>query len=97
MLLHLLQLLLLQIAVQKYFFFLNYPNNLIIFAENQRNMKEKLLRFIGLPWVYAGVILLAVSFIFSLTRYNWLLFLALFLILGGAAGFLYKERHNSRY
>ena len=62
-----------------------------------KKMRDKILRFIGLPWVYAGVALLAASYIFSLTHYDWLLFLGLFLIVGGTLGALYKEKHRSRY
>ncbi|MDY4706094.1 MAG: hypothetical protein SO365_06885 [Prevotella sp.] len=84
-------------AVQKYRFFLNYPNNLITFAKNQQKMRDKILRFIGLPWVYAGVALLAASYIFTLTHYDWLLFVGLFLIVGGTLGALYKEKRRSHY
>ena len=60
-------------------------------------MKDKFVRFLGLPWLYAGVALLAVSYILSLTHYTFLLFLGLLLILFGAAGWIIKEKHKSRY
>jgi hypothetical protein len=46
--LHLFQLLLSQNAVQKYFFFLNYPNYLITFAENTAKYERKDTSFHGI-------------------------------------------------
>jgi len=60
-------------------------------------MKEKILRFMGLPWLYAGVALFVVSYVFSLTHYTFLLILALLLVLFGAIGWVVKEKHNSKW
>ena len=52
---------------------------------------------IGLPFVYIGVILLAVFYFTGLTDYNWLTIIPPILILAGIIGFVRQQKRSSEY
>ena len=54
-------------------------------------------RHIGLPLVYAGVLLMGIFYFTGLTHYNLLLLLPLLLILMGIVGFVHQEKGKNDY
>lgn len=54
-------------------------------------------RHIGLPLVYAGVLLMGIFYFTGLTNYNLLLLLPLLLILMGIVGFVHQEKGKNDY
>ena len=58
---------------------------------------KKLEKILGLPLVYTGVTLLALSYVTGLSRVNAILFTSLFLVLAGAATYVWKIRKQSPY
>jgi hypothetical protein len=52
---------------------------------------------IGLPFVYAGVLLMGIFYFTGLTNYNLLLLLPLLLILMGIVGFVHQEKGKNDY
>lgn len=86
-----------QNAVQRYSFFLTKPNIISIFAHKTIYMVKNLINKVALPLMYAGVILLIALFIFDLTKYSVLLFLALIIELSGTAFYIYNLKKKSKY
>ena len=52
---------------------------------------------LGMAAIYAGVFLLIVAFICGWTTHNWLLFVCLLLIIGGAFCHVMLLKHRSKY
>jgi TctA family transporter len=63
---------------------------------NWNNIK-KLGKFIDLPFVYAGVIILVLSYICSFCNHNWVLFTGLALIVIGIIGYTVNNKRQSKY
>ena len=57
---------------------------------------KKYVKYLGLPLVYAGVLLLAISYVVRTTS-NLLLFAGLGCIVAGIIGYVYAVRHTSKY
>ena len=58
---------------------------------------RKLNKLLGLPLVYAGVVVLALGYATGLTRHNAVLAIGLILVIAGAATYVWKERRESKY
>ncbi|MCI6618987.1 MAG: hypothetical protein MSD82_09045 [Prevotella sp.] len=58
---------------------------------------RKYSQYIGLPFVYAGVAILALAFIFNASDSNAVLFTGLFFILVGTVGFIINTKKTSKY
>lgn len=66
-------------------------------ANMTKHAMRTLARHTGLPLVYAGVALLAVAYFTGLNNHNWLLLLALAIMLAGIIGFVYNEKRKEPY
>lgn len=62
-----------------------------------RSWARRHRRLWGLPLVYAGVALIAVSYAAGLTNYNLCLFVPVALIAAGIAGYVQHEKHGGSY
>uniref|UniRef100_A0AB33IWT0 DUF2892 domain-containing protein n=1 Tax=Prevotella sp. GTC17253 TaxID=3236793 RepID=A0AB33IWT0_9BACT len=60
-------------------------------------MTKNLMGKAALPLIYIGVILLAILFIFNLTRYSLLLFAALAIELLGTGCYIYGLKKTCKY
>jgi uncharacterized membrane protein HdeD (DUF308 family) len=58
---------------------------------------QKHANLFGLPLVYLGVLAMAVVYATGLSNHNWLMLLALFLIVAGIVGHVASLRHDSKY
>ncbi len=58
---------------------------------------KKTFKHIGLPFVYGGVLLLAVFYFTGLTDYNWLTLLPVLSIFAGIVGYVREEKQKSAY
>lgn len=67
-----------------------------VFSFFQRIVR-KTTKHIGLPFVYGGVLLLAVFYFTGLTDYNWLTLLPVLSILVGIVGYVKGEKRKSAY
>lgn len=62
-----------------------------------QRIARKTTKHIGLPFVYGGVLLLAVFYFTGLTDYNWLTLLPVLCILAGIVGYVRGEKRKSAY
>lgn len=62
-----------------------------------RRALAAVMRHVGLPLVYVGVLLFAVFYFTGLTNYNILLFIPLLLIIVGVIGFVHREKTAGQY
>jgi hypothetical protein len=60
-------------------------------------ISKKTFKHIGLPFVYGGVLLLAIFYFTGLTNYNWLTLLPILCILAGIVGYVKGEKRKSVY
>lgn len=67
-----------------------------IFSKFQK-ITRKAFRHIGLPFVYGGVLLLAIFYFTGLTDYNWLTVLPVLSIVAGIVGYVRGEKQKSAY
>jgi hypothetical protein len=67
-----------------------------VFTTIQR-ITKKTFEHIGLPFVYGGVLLLAIFYFTGLTNYNWLTLLSVLFILAGIVGYVKSEKRKSAY
>ena len=68
-----------------------------ISTQNNPKTMRKLNKLLGLPLVYAGVVVLALGYATGLTRHNAVLAIGLLLVIAGAATYVWKERRESKY
>jgi hypothetical protein len=57
---------------------------------------SRLRHSLGLPLVYVGVALMAVTYLSGLSNHNWLMLLCLLMIIGGVAGYVWNEKCNEK-
>lgn len=60
-------------------------------------LSDRYLHFVGLPAVYLGVLLMAVSFIVGWSSHNWIMGLSLIFIIVGIIGYVLGEKQKSNY
>ncbi len=75
-----------------------FPNELLSLQQQfALFMKKTIQEWLGLPMVYAGVILMTLLYAFDLTRYNLLLLLPLLFTLAGIFFFTRNEKRKGDY
>ncbi len=74
----------------------SFTFNVGVFITIQR-VTKKIFKHIGLPFVYGGVLLLAIFYFTGLTNYNWLTLLPLLCIFTGIVGYVKGEKRKSAY
>lgn len=62
-----------------------------------RRLSDRYLHFVGLPAVYFGVLLMAVSLIVGWSSHNWIMGLSLIFIVVGIIGYVLGEKQKSNY
>lgn len=67
-----------------------------VFSSLQR-ITRNAFKYIGLPFVYGGVLLLVIFYFTGLTNYNWLTLLPVLCILAGIVGYVRGEKRKSAY
>lgn len=67
-----------------------------VFSSLQR-ITRNAFKYIGLPFVYGGVLLLVIFYFTGLTNYNWLTLLPVLCILAGIVGYVGGEKRKSAY
>ena len=67
-----------------------------VFTTIQR-VTKKASKHVGLPFVYGGVLLLAIFYFTGLTNYNWLTLLPVLCILAGIVGYVKSEKRKGAY
>lgn len=76
----------------------SFPNELLSLQQQfALFMKKTIQEWLGLPMVYAGVILMVLLYAFDLTRYNLLLPLPLLFTLAGIFFFTRNEKRKGDY